>query len=147
MSIIFSRQCEYALQAVLYLALKPSGEKTSIKELTQHLELPYHFAAKILQALSRKGLLVSHKGSLGGFALGKPAEEITLFHIIEAVDGVGFLKGCILGFPECDEQHQCALHEKWGGMREELRTLLTTKSILELAGEMNKPQYRNNEKL
>ncbi|TAK52426.1 MAG: transcriptional regulator, partial [Bacteroidetes bacterium] len=98
MSILFSRQCEYAIQAVLYLALKPHEEKTSIKELTQHLDLPYHFAAKILQALSRKGLLVSHKGSLGGFALATSAENITLYQIVEAVDGVGMFKGCLLGF-------------------------------------------------
>jgi len=142
MSIIFSRQCEYALQAVLYLALKPHGEKTSIKELTEHLDLPYHFAAKILQALSRKGLLISHKGSLGGFALGKPAEDITLYQIIDAVDGVEFLKGCILGFPECGGENPCALHERWGAMREELQTLLTTKSIVEMAGEMKKLPYR-----
>jgi len=142
MSIIFSRQCEYALQAVLYLALKPHGEKTSIKELTQHLDLPYHFAAKILQALSRKGLLISHKGSLGGFALGKPAEEITLFQIIEAIDGTMFLKGCILGFPDCGDEHKCALHEQWASMREELQTLLTSKSILQLAGEMKKIPYQ-----
>ncbi len=145
MSIIFSRQCEYALQAVLYLALKPNNEKTSIKELTQHLELPYHFAAKILQALSRKGLLISHKGSLGGFALGKPAEEITLYQIIEAIDGVGFLKDCLLGFPQCDNEHQCALHENWAAMRTELEKLLTTKNILQMAGEMKKPQYQNGE--
>ncbi len=142
MSIIFSRQCEYALQAVLFLALKPHGEKTSIKELTKHLDLPYHFAAKILQALSRKGLLVSYKGSLGGFALGKSAGEITLFQIIEAVDGLTFMNGCVLGFSECGNDHPCALHEQWGKMREELKELLTTKSIAQFASEMEKPQYK-----
>jgi len=60
MSIIFSRQCEYALQAVLYLALKPQDELTSIRELTKKLEIPYHFVAKILQDLTKKGLLISH---------------------------------------------------------------------------------------
>ncbi len=142
MSIIFSRQCEYALQAILYLALKPQGEKTSIKELTDHLGLPYHFAAKIFQALSRKGLLVSTKGSRGGFSLGKPAEEITFYHIVEAVDGVAFLNGCILGFAECSSEHPCPLHEKWATMREEFRIMLISKSILQLAGDMNKPQYK-----
>jgi Rrf2 family protein len=142
MSIIFSRQCEYALQAVLFLALKPDGEKTSIKELTQHLDLPYHFAAKILQALSRKGLLVSYKGSLGGFSLGKSAENITLYQIIEAVDGLTFMNGCVLGFSECGNDHPCSLHEQWGKMREELKILLTTKSIAQFASEMKKPQYK-----
>ncbi|MBF8247673.1 MAG: putative transcriptional regulator [Bacteroidetes bacterium] len=48
MSIFFSKQCEYALQAVLYLALKPAGEMTSIKDLAANLGIPYHFVAKIL---------------------------------------------------------------------------------------------------
>ncbi len=87
MSLIFSRQCEYALQAVLYLALKPSGEMTSIKELTRALGIPYHFLGKILQDLTRKGLLASHKGPTGGFALDMPAKDITLFHVVDAVDG------------------------------------------------------------
>ncbi len=142
MSIIFSRQCEYALQAVLFLALKPEGEKTSIKELTKHLDLPYHFAAKILQALSRKGLLVSYKGSLGGFSLRKSADKITLYQIIEAVDGLTFMNGCVLGFSECGNDHPCSLHEQWGKMREELKVLLTTKSISQFASEMKKPQYK-----
>ncbi|MBI5216576.1 MAG: Rrf2 family transcriptional regulator [Ignavibacteriae bacterium] len=141
MSIIFSRQCEYALQAVLFLALKPEGEKTSIKELTQHLDLPYHFAAKILQALSRKGLLSSFKGSLGGFALKKSTDKITLYQIIEAVDGLSFMNGCVLGFDDCGDAHPCALHEHWGRMREELKQLLTTKSVAQLASEMKKPQF------
>jgi Rrf2 family protein len=142
MSIIFSRQCEYALQAVLFLALKPDGEKTSIKELTQHLDLPYHFAAKILQALSRKGLLISYKGSLGGFSLGKSAENITLYQIIEAVDGLTFMNGCVLGFSECGNDNPCSLHDHWGKMREEFKVLLTTKSIAQFASEMKKPQYK-----
>ncbi|MBI3194138.1 MAG: Rrf2 family transcriptional regulator [Ignavibacteriae bacterium] len=141
MSIIFSRQCEYALQAVLFLALKPEGEKTSIKELTTHLDLPYHFAAKILQALSRKGLLSSFKGSLGGFALKKSTDKITLYQIIEAVDGTSFTKGCVLGFPDCGDEQPCALHEQWGKMREELRELLMSKSVNQFAVEMRKPQF------
>ena len=142
MSIIFSRQCEYALQAVLFLALKPQGERTSIKELTKHLDLPYHFAAKILQALSRKGLLLSYKGSLGGFALKKSVNEITLYQIIEAVDGLNFMQGCVLGFSECGNDHPCALHDRWGKMRDELKGLLTTKSISQFASEMEKPEYK-----
>ena len=78
MSLIFSRQCEYALQAVMYLALRPQGKMTSIRELTGQLKIPYHFLAKILQHLTRKGLLTSLKGPTGGFALGMPAKDITL---------------------------------------------------------------------
>jgi Rrf2 family transcriptional regulator, iron-sulfur cluster assembly transcription factor len=142
MSLIFSRQCEYALQAVLYLALRPRGEMTSSKELTSRLQIPYHFLAKILQDLAKKGLLKSLKGPTGGFALGMQAKEITLFHIIEAVDGVEFTTSCVLGFPECSGKNPCAVHEKWSALRDGMYNMLVSKNILELAKGMRKPEYR-----
>ncbi|HXG38773.1 MAG TPA: Rrf2 family transcriptional regulator [Bacteroidota bacterium] len=142
MSIFFSRQCEYALQAVMYLALKPEGEMTSIKELTKKLNIPYHFLAKILQDLTYKGLLKSQKGPSGGFALGMQPKDITLFHIVEAIDGVDFTNKCVLGFPECSGKNPCAVHDKWGGLRDQIYDMLVSKNIAQMAKEMKKPEYR-----
>ncbi len=142
MSILFSRQCEYALQATTYLALKPAGQMTSIKELTKKLAIPYHFLGKILQDLTYKGLLISQKGPTGGFALAMPANDITLFHIIDAVDGSGFMSECVMGFPECSGKNPCAVHEKWGGLRDEIYTMLVSRNIAQMAKEMKKPEFR-----
>jgi Rrf2 family protein len=142
MSLIFSRQCEYALQAVTYLALNRQGEMTSIKDISTRLGIPYHFLAKILQDLSRKGLLASLKGPTGGFTLGVPAEEITLFHIVEAIDGIDFTKKCVMGFPECSGTNPCAVHEIWGELREGIITMLIGRNIADLAEEMRKPEFR-----
>ena len=141
MSLIFSRQCEYALQAVLYIALKPQGEMSSIKEMTKKLDIPYHFLAKILQDLSRKGLLRSLKGPTGGFALGMPAKDMTLFHIVEAIDGVALTSQCVMGFPECSGKNPCAVHEQWAGLRDGIYKMLVNKHIMEMAKEMKKPMY------
>jgi Rrf2 family protein len=141
MSVFFSRQCEYALQAAIYLALKPDGEMTSIKELTRKINIPYHFLAKILQNLTRTGLLTSLKGPTGGFALRMPAKDITLYQIVEAIDGAEFKSNCILGFPECSGETPCAVHEKWGSLREGIYRMLVNKSIAQMAREMKKPEY------
>ncbi len=141
MSLIFSRQCEYALQAVVYLALQEEGERTSIRDLTKKLDIPYHFLAKILQDLSRKGLLASSKGPGGGFSLGMPARDITLFHIVEAIDGVDLTQNCVMGFPECSGKHPCAVHEKWASLRDGIYSMLVGKNVAQLAGEMKKPGY------
>jgi Rrf2 family protein len=143
MSILFSRQCEYALQAVIYLALKPEGERTSIKELTRKINIPYHFLAKILQDLTYKGLLISQKGPTGGFALAKPAKDITLFQIVEAIDGTDITSKCVLGFPECSGKNPCAVHEKWTGLRDEIHVMLVGKNITQMAREMKKPEYKS----
>jgi Rrf2 family protein len=141
MSLIFSRQCEYALQAVLYIALKPEGEMSSIKEMTKKLDIPYHFLGKIMQGLSRKGLLRSLKGPTGGFTLGMPAKDITLFHIVEAIDGVGFASNCVMGFPECSGKNPCAVHEHWSDLRDGIYKMLVNKQIADVAKDMKKPMY------
>ncbi|MBI5463754.1 MAG: Rrf2 family transcriptional regulator [Ignavibacteriales bacterium] len=144
MSVIFSRQCEYALQAVLYLALKPAGTMISIKELTKKLGIPYHFLAKILQDLANQGLLRSMKGPTGGFTLAHPATEITLFHIVEAVDGLDFLNTCVMGFPDCSGNNPCAVHSQWGSLRDGIHSMLVHKNMADLAKEITKPEYKSS---
>jgi Rrf2 family transcriptional regulator, iron-sulfur cluster assembly transcription factor len=142
MSIIFSRQCEYALQAVSYLALQPEGKKIPIKELARKLHIPYHFLAKILQNLTYKKLLVSQKGPSGGFALALPPDKITLFHIVDAIDGAGFSNKCVMGFPECSGKSPCAVHTQWAKMREGIYSMLVSENIAEMAKAMKRPEYR-----
>jgi Rrf2 family transcriptional regulator, iron-sulfur cluster assembly transcription factor len=143
MSIIFSRQCEYALRAVVYLAVRQPGELISIGEVATDLKIPVHFLAKIFQDLSKKQLLYSKKGPGGGFRLGVPAKEITLFHIVEAIDGVSFMENCIMGFPSCSVKNPCPMHAGWGSLRDSLYRMLANKSIERLAKEIQvKPEYR-----
>ncbi len=141
MSLIFSRQCEYAIQGVLYLALRPEGEMTSIKELAARLDIPYYFLGKILQNLTRKGLLSSQKGPTGGFALGMAPQDMTLFHIVEAIDGTGFTRSCVLGFPECSGKNLCSAHEHWTTLRDGIYQMLISKNIAAMAQDMKKPEY------
>ncbi|HUL45035.1 MAG TPA: Rrf2 family transcriptional regulator [Bacteroidota bacterium] len=141
MSSLFSKQCDYAIQALLYLALKPPGTMTSIKDLTGALKLPYHFVAKILQRLTRKGLVASLKGPTGGFTLGPPAEKITLLEVVDAVDGTVSLDSCLLGFAECTSNHPCGAHKEWQKVRTSTKSLLANQTIAEMAGKTRKPQY------
>ncbi len=142
MSVLFSKQCEYALQAILYMALRPESERTSIREMTKKIEIPYHFLAKILQDLTYRGLLVSQKGPTGGFGLARSPKDITLYEIVEAIDGSDFMTGCVMGFPECSGKNPCSFHSKWGEMRESLRVTLQNKSVAQMAREMKRPEYR-----
>ena len=135
MGIIFSRQCEYALQAILHLASQPRDSMTSIKDLAARLDIPYHFLAKILQSLANKGILKSQRGPAGGFALSMSPEDINLFTVVEAVDGLEFSHNCVMGFPECDGSNPCAVHHQWREIREAVRRMLMSKSIAKLSRE------------
>jgi Rrf2 family protein len=145
MSIIFSRQCEYALRAVLYLAARPPEELVSIRKVAKKLKIPVHFLAKIFQDLSKKQLLGSRKGPKGGFRLRLPAKDITLFHIVEAIDGVSFMEDCIMGFPACSGKNPCPMHTQWESLRDRLYQTLVNKSIERLAKDIQvKPEYRKS---
>jgi Rrf2 family transcriptional regulator, iron-sulfur cluster assembly transcription factor len=143
MSVLFSRECEYALQAAVYLALKPAGRLTPIKELTAKLGIPHHFLAKILQRLTRKGILVSLKGPTGGFRLADEPEKVTLFRIVEAIDGNALVTSCIMGFSQCSGKNPCAVHDHWAKLRDGVHTMLAEKSIGEISPEMRKSVYQN----
>ena len=146
MSILFSRQCEYAIKAVVYLAVKKDGERVATNELTRRLNIPYHFVAKILQNLTKKGLLRSAKGPRGGFSLALPADKITLFDIVDAIDGTAFTRSCLLGFPECSGKNPCSVHNAWAGQRESIQEMLVGKNIAQLARDMKKPEYQSRRK-
>ena len=143
MSLLFSRECEYALQAVTYMALKPDGKNTSIAELAGALNIPFHFLAKILQRLSRKGLLLSTRGATGGFAPRLPLEEMTLYRIVEALDGPDFTRKCLLGFPSCSDEQPCAVHSEWGKVRHAVYEMLESRNILEVGLAMKKEVYES----
>jgi Rrf2 family protein len=141
MSVFFSRQCEYALQSVIYLAQKKQGEMTTIKEISGHLNIPFHFLGKIFQKLSHKGLLHSMKGVSGGFWLAKPPGEIVLMDIIEAVDGREIVDSCVLGYTECSATEPCPLHTEWKATKDLFFGALTKKNILDMSKEIKKRGY------
>ena len=139
MSILFSRHCEYALQAITYIAMKPPRSATSIKELASKLEIPYHFLAKILQDLKAKGLLFSQKGPRGGFGLSGQAKTITLLDVVKAIDGLDFSNRCVMGFAHCSDHVPCAAHAHWSNIRRSIYAMLSEGNLKEAANAMRKP--------
>ncbi len=129
MSLIFSRSCQYALRAVIYLSKREEGSSVHVREISDALDIPHHFLGKILQVLNRDGLVVSTKGSNGGFRLGRPASDIRLGDIVDTIDGASTMDACILGFPECREEHPCPLHGEWSASRSIIVNLLKETTV------------------
>jgi len=130
--MILSRACEYAIQAVLYLARQKNDSYISIKVIADKNDISFHFLGKILQKLTQKGILTSYKGPRGGVCLAKSAHQITPWDIVAAIDGLDFCRKCVVGFPECNEQNPCDLHYKWAHIRQNICDMLSEKSIAEL---------------
>jgi len=132
---MFSKTCEYAIRAVLFIAQKSEdGSKVGIREIAKGIDSPEHFIAKILQDLSRKGLVQSQKGPSGGFYLDKTSLHATLADVVRVVDGDKIFSGCALGLKQCSEIKPCPLHHEFKKIREDILRFLQSAKL----GEFNR---------
>ncbi len=137
---MLSKRCIYGLQAVLYLAARKGAGYVPIRQISDDLGLSYPFLTKVLQQLTRKGLMRSFRGPRGGVTLAQAPETMTVRTIIDAIDGPERIQACILGFPECTADNPCALHEQWGPVREEIVNTFSQTSLQDLVAQQPKPE-------
>ncbi|RED44454.1 BadM/Rrf2 family transcriptional regulator [Winogradskyella eximia] len=132
---MFSKACEYGIKAAIFIAVNSSENKrVSPKEISEEIDSPQAFTAKILQALVRHQVVKSIRGAYGGFEIEKDKiATIKLAQIVYAIDGDNIYKGCGLGLHTCNENHPCPVHDKFKVVREELREMLENTSLEQLA--------------
>jgi Rrf2 family protein len=131
--MLLSKSCEYGLRASLFLVAHQNGEYISIREMSDKLDISFHFLTKILQQLTSEGILKSHKGPNGGVRLVKSGSKIRLFEIVTAIDGDKMFAECVLGLPGCGREKPCPLHDIWGDTRDHIREMLKSTTLAELA--------------
>ena len=132
---MFSKACEYAIKSVVYIAHEAlAGRKTNVKQISEATNAPESFVAKILQPLSKKGILLSNKGKQGGFSIDlDKLEKIKLIEIVLITDGPDILTRCAFGLDKCSSEKPCPFHDKFKGIREELRDSLSEISVYDMA--------------
>ena len=96
-----TRQADYAVRAVLYLAQLGPNEKASTSQIAEEKDIPLSFLAKIIAQLSVAGLLQTMRGARGGVTLARSPDNITLLEVVEAIDGPILLNDCVNGHFEC----------------------------------------------
>lgn len=135
---MLSKTCEYAIRSLIYIAQKTkNGGKIGVKEIAKGIDSPEHFIAKILQDLSRKGVVQSTKGPNGGFHLEDESLNHTLEDIVKVVDGDKLFTTCVVGLKECSETRPCPLHEDYKKIRINLKNMLSHYKIGEFADELD----------
>ena len=107
---MFSQTVEYALRAMIYLA-DQSPKRVSTEEIARATRVPKPYLSKVIQGLSRAGLLESKRGVGGGVSLVDSPEKITILHVVEAVEPIGRIATCPLGL-ESHGTHLCPLHRR-----------------------------------
>lgn len=124
-----SRETDYSLLAIMYIAAQPEGRLTDRREIAAHYNIPPEFLGKVLQKLSRQGLVRSVRGMKGGYALARRPDQITLTDVVEAVDGPIVLVDCQCDSRSCRQEEVCTVQSTLAGVRKEIRNVLDGVSI------------------
>jgi len=107
-----TRQADYAIRAVMYLAQLGPDEKAATSQIAEEKDIPLSFLAKIIAQLSVAGLLQTMRGARGGVTLARPANEINLLEVVEAIDGPILINECVNDSYQCS-QHGCPMRGIW----------------------------------
>jgi len=118
------QRLDYALRALVLLALQPDGEYVAAGDLAEHLGLPRRFVEQQVTALARSGIVRCRRGASGGCALARPPAEITVLDVITAV------QGDVLDVPRVTGS---AASELWGEAAARLGDFFEQTSLAQLA--------------
>ena len=140
---LYSKGCEYALRALTYAASHSEDGRFQAKDVCEKTDIPESFTRKVLQSLVQGGFLQAVRGPGGGYELTRPASEITLLDVIEAVEGEDTFDHCVLGFPSCGSKRPCPLHETWSQAKRQLMAQLERRTLQELADSTQSKKHRS----
>ena len=128
-----TRAADYAVRVMIHMAGLPPGTRASRAELAEAVECPEQFLSKVLQGLTRGGLVVSHRGNTGGFELPGQRRAATLLEVVEAIEGHIRLNVCLTSDHSCTRQAWCPAHDVWAEAQASLVAVLQEATISELA--------------
>lgn len=125
-----SRRAEYALLALIDLAVEARGERVQLKEIAQRQDLPEKYLEQLLRPLKTAGVVLSTRGSRGGYELARSPDDLTLLEIYEAVEGP-------LNSEEepAGQQAQRVVHAFWGELMAAVREHLAARTLAQLAAD------------
>lgn len=132
--MLWSKTCDYALQALVYVASQPENVCVRGQDIAAYLyDSPSPYLSKILMDLAGKGILQSFKGRGGGFLLAPGVRESGLLEIVKCIEGEAFGEACVLGLAKCADETACPAHHEWSPIKNSILELLNEQTIGHLA--------------
>jgi len=131
--MMFSNSSKYAIKGVLYLALNSDKDhKIMVRDIFEVVHVQEAYLAKLLQELSRHGIVSSTRGPKGGFYLSNENRKRTLMDIVKVIDGEKRVNSCVMGIRNCDMNNPCVLHKLVGSNKSKFIKVLEKTTILDL---------------
>jgi len=135
-----NRQTDYAVRVVLSLAQRGEGIRIHSAEIQQEMLIPQALMPRIVAQLAREGLVHTFPGRDGGLSLPRPASQITLKDVVEALEGPILLSEClqVTSEDDCPFQSNCPVRSKWGrvqvAMMREMASITFEELVQEASG-------------
>lgn len=104
-----------------------------LRQIAQAGQLPAGFLARTLQKLRRHSLVASHRGAVRGYTLARPAQEIRLREIFEAIEGPAVFRRCIFSPRLAGDHHPCPLHHEWARVSATLQAVMDGTTLAQVA--------------
>ena len=127
-----TKKADYGLMAMKHLAEHAHNGACSAKDVAESYGIPPEVLAKILQRLTKAGLLHSQHGINGGYTLARGANEISAYEVIRAIDGPLFITSCITVRGECDQTQRCTIREPLRKVNQSIEEVLKKIKIAEM---------------
>jgi len=132
--MMLSNTCQYAIRAIIYIGVHvKENKRIGIKAIAEGLYLPAPYLGKIVQKLTKNKLLKSRKGPDGGLELGRRADKISFYDIVEVIDGKELFYECLIGVKICENNPEhaklCPFNKQSHKIRDDLRVLFQQFSI------------------
>ncbi len=135
-----TRQADYALRAMLYLARLEPSRRAATSQIAEEQRIPPSFLAKIISQLSIAGLIHTSRGARGGVSLAREPEEISILEVVEAIDGPIALNECTGDTGACPFGEDCVIRPIWCDAQNELVDRLRSTSFAQFLNGKSVPQ-------
>ena len=130
---------DHGIHLMVYLAR--SQEVRNARQASEATRVPAPTAEKVLKRLARGGLLVSHRGVSGGYSLARPADQVSVAHVVEAVEGPFGLTQCSNpSSAPCESEDDCPVRPHWAVINHAVHDALNRVTLEEIAGPLGKEQ-------
>jgi Rrf2 family iron-sulfur cluster assembly transcriptional regulator len=133
MRLELTKAGDYAVRAMIALARDERSGWLSAADIAARMQIPARFLPQVMATLARARLVDSRAGPGGGYALARPAEDIDILSIIEAVEGDGRRTSCVMRGAPCGLDGFCVAHPAFAGAQDAYLDRLAATSLASLA--------------
>ncbi len=133
MRLELTRRGDYAVRAMIALAASDGPGLRSVPRIAERMAIPPRFLPQVMRDLVVAGLVESGTGRAGGYRLARPASEISLLEVVEAIEGDTRRLTCVLRGGPCGRDGYCAVHSTFAGVQDAVREQLSQVSLASVA--------------